>query len=117
MFTRNGRQNFGVAVLAGVHVQEKIGESAFQAGAQAFVNGKARACDFYRCVEIQNPRAFAQFPVGFRFEIELRRGTPAAHFHVVRGGFAHGYAGVRNIRDGEQEILQLFIQLGDLPID
>ena len=57
------RQNFRVAVLAGVHVQEEIRERPFEPRAQAFVNRKARPRDFHRRVEIQNSRAFAQFPV------------------------------------------------------
>src|SRR6266705_513607 len=52
------RQDFRVAMLAGVHVEEEIREGAFESGAPAFVNGEAGAGDFRGDGEVENARAF-----------------------------------------------------------
>ena len=110
------RKDFRVAVLARVHVEEKIGEGAFEPRAQPLVDGKARAGNFDGGGKIQDSGSLADFPVRPRLEFEFGRRAPAADFHIIGGGFSHRDARVRNIRHHQQEILQLFIERGDLLI-
>ena len=107
------RQNFGVAVLPGVQIEKEIGEGAFQPRAESDIHRETRTRDFYRRLEIQNARAFAQFVMRLRREIKLRRRAPAAYFDIIRRGFSHRHARVRNIRNHQQKILQPLVQLAD----
>ena len=59
---QKGRKNFGVAVLAGVHVEEEIREGSFQPRAQSFVNRESRAGDFYALTESPEFLRLRQFP-------------------------------------------------------
>src|SRR5713226_2286255 len=56
------RKNFRVAVLTGVHVEEKICKRAFEPRSPASVNCKSRAGDFRGGLEIQDSRALADLP-------------------------------------------------------
>src|SRR6202050_628507 len=100
-------------MFAGVNVEEKIRESAFEARAQTFVDRESRARNLCGGLEIQNAGIFANFPVRARLEVKLRRSSPAPDFHIISGAFSHRHAGVRNIRDGEQKLFQAFVQLVD----
>ncbi len=108
-----GRQNFGVAVFARVHIEKEIGERAFEPRSESFVNRETRSRYFHRGLKIQNSCALAEFPVRPRREIEFRRLARTPHLHVVRCAFAHGDARVRNIRNGQQKFLQCVVHFGD----
>ncbi len=107
---QEGRQHFGVAVLAGVHVEHEIDERALQLRAQAPVQGEARAGDLGGALEIQDAQFRAQVPVRLGLEIELRRLAHAPHFHVVVGVSAHRHGFVRHIGDAGQQFAELLVQ-------
>ncbi len=105
------RQHFREPVLARMHIEEKIRERPFEPRAESFVNREARARNFDRRVEIENPRTFANFPVRLRREIEFRRRAPAPHLDVIRRARPHRHTRVRNIRNRHQKQLQPLVQL------
>src|SRR5437879_7323003 len=100
-------------MLAGVDVEEKVGEGAFEARSPAFVNGKARPRDFRGNREIENSGSFADFPVGLWRKIEFRRRTPAADFFVVGCACTHGHGRMRNIGDSEEKFALRGVEFGD----
>ena len=48
------RQHFGISVVLRMHIQHEIDQRAFQFRAQAHVNGKPRAGDLRRAIEIED---------------------------------------------------------------
>ncbi len=110
---QEGRQDLREAGLARVHVEKEIRDGALEPRAEALVNGEARARDFHGRLEIEDFQRLAQFPMGLRGEIELRRRAPAAHLHVVRRALAHRDARVRDVRNRQHELAKLFVQLHD----
>ena len=90
------RQHFGVAVLAGVHVQHEVDQRALQLRAQAPVDGEARAGDFGGALEIQDAEVRARGPNAlWASKSKLRRRAPAADFDVIVGALAGGHGVVR----------------------
>ena len=65
-----GRQDFGVAVMAGVEVEHEVGDGAFEACSLAVVDDEARAGDFGGALEVEDAEAFADLPVGQGGEVE-----------------------------------------------
>src|SRR6266852_8488785 len=110
---KEGRQDFGVAVLTGVHVEKEIREGALEASSPAFINGEAGARDFRGGGEVENAGTLADFPVWLGSEIEFRRRAPAADFFIVSCACADGNGRVRNIRDGKEEFALRGVQLSD----
>src|SRR5712691_1553684 len=107
---QEGRQDFRVAVLAGVDIEEEIREGALKAGSPAFVNGKARTRDFRCSLQIQDPRARSNLPVRLRLKIKFRCHTPAPHLDILRRAVPDRYAGVRKIRNLEKHDFLLLCQ-------
>ena len=105
------RQNFGVAVLAGVQVEHEVGQRPLQLRAQLPVDSKTRARDLGGALQIQNSQRLSQIPVRLGREIELRRLAPAADFLVVRRRAAHGHARVRHVGNPDQQPAQLAVEL------
>src|SRR5216683_1381035 len=101
---QEGRQDFRVAMLAGVDVEEKIGEGAFESGAPPFVNSKARAGDFRGGGEVEDTGALTDFPMRLGSEIEFGWRAPAANFDILCRAVPNGHAGVRQIRNHEQKV-------------
>src|SRR5439155_9401470 len=99
-------------MLAGVDVEEKVGEGAFEARSPAFVNGKACSCDFRGYREIEDSGSFADFPVGLWRKIEFRSPTPAADFYVVGCACTHGHGRMRNIGDSEEKFALRGVEFG-----
>src|ERR1700674_5076102 len=60
---QEGRQNFGVAVLACVDIEKEICEGALKASSPALVNGEARAGDLRGGGEIEDAGAFSDLPL------------------------------------------------------
>ena len=65
-----GRQDFGVAVLAGVEVEHEVGEGALEAGSLAVVDDEAGAGDLGGALEVEDAEALAELPVGEGGEVE-----------------------------------------------
>src|SRR5258708_31436374 len=106
-------ENFRVAVLARVHVQEKVCKRALQPRAPASVNGKSRAGNLGSCGQIENARALADFPVRLRLKIKFLRFTPAPHFCVVGSARANRNRRMRNVRNSQQEIALRSVEFRD----
>ncbi len=94
------RQNLGVAVLAGVEVEHEVGEGAFETCSLAEVDDEAGARDFCGAVEVEDAERFAELPVGFGGEVELRLFAPDFFFAIAMLVFADGHAVLRQIRAG-----------------
>src|SRR5207245_1128790 len=112
-----GRENFRITVLARVHVQEKICKGAFEARTPALIDGKARAGDFGGSLEIQDSRAFANFPVRPRMKIEFRWCAPAAHFLVVSSRATDRHARVRYVGNRKQQVALPGIKHSNASVD
>src|SRR5713226_9265587 len=110
---QEGRQDFRVAVLAGVDVEKKIREGAFKAGAPAFVDRETRAGDFRGGGKIEDACPFTDFPMRFGSEIKFWGSAPAADFFVIRSAGAHGNGGVRKVGNSKQQVTLRGVQRGD----
>ena len=107
------RKNFGVAVLARVHIEKKIRQRAFQPRSPAFVDRKSRTGDLRGGGQIENSGALADFPMRLRREIELRRRAPAADFDIVVRAVPHRHAGMRHVRNRQQKLALRRVELSD----
>ena len=96
----------GITVLAGVGVEHELRQGAVQAGGLAFHQAEARTGQGGGGFKIK-PELFAQVHMVFDFEIKLARRTHTAHFHVFGFIFAHRHALVRQIRNAEQQGIDL----------
>src|ERR1700688_474010 len=96
-----------------MHIEEEICECTFEARSPAFVHGETGAGDFGGGGQIQNSRALADFPVGARREVKFRWRAPAAHFYIIRGTGTHRYAGMRDIRNGKQQLALRIVKLAN----
>ena len=74
-----GREDFGVAVLAGVQVEHEVGQRAFEAGSLAEVDDEARAGDLGGALEVEDAEALADLPV------RAGRGRSKCRRRVARG--------------------------------
>ncbi len=118
------RQDLGETPLARVEVEHEADEGPLQPGARAHGDGEARARNLGRPLEIQDAQALADVPVGLGVEIEIWRRPPATDFPVVFGAAADGNGFVRDVRDIEQGLPDLFfdgletlVEAGDLVAD
>ena len=84
-------------------VEEEIGEGPFKARTPAFVNSKASASDFGGRLEIQDARAFADFPMRPGLEVKFRRLTPPAHFLIVGRAGTDRHARMRHVGNRQQQ--------------
>ena len=102
------RQHFPVAMLCGVHIQHVIDERPLESGSRSGQYGKAGFGHAHRTVEIQNAERFAKIPVGLGRSRELRRRSPSAHFNIVSLIPAVRDRGVREVRNAQRDMGQLF---------
>ncbi len=116
-----GGRNFGVAMFAGVEVEEVIDERAFQPCAESLEEDEAAARNFGRRFEINQAELRADFPVRFRLEIEGRRFANDSFDAVLLRAVADRHRVVVDVGNAEQEVGQfglassnLLINLGDL---
>src|SRR5688500_5089763 len=66
------RGNLGVSVGPGMQIEEEIDQGPLQARAPADIAGERAATDFGSALEIKQSKAFTNFEVGARREIEPR---------------------------------------------
>ena len=112
-----GGQDLGVGVLARVQVEHEIDEGALEAGARAGVDGEPRPGDLRGPLEVEDPEAGSDLPVRQRLEVELPWLAPAAHLDVVLRGFPPRHALVRDVRDGQEPLLEGRIDRGHLRVE
>ena len=82
-----GREDFGVAVFAGVQVEHEADESALKTGSGAHVDGKARAAELGRPLQIENPQRLAQLPVRPGLKVKDRLFAPSFDGKIIGLGF------------------------------
>ena len=114
---QEGRQHLGIAVLAGVHVEHEVDERALELRAHAPIEGKARAGDLGRALEIQDAQLRAQVPVRLGLEIEAGRLAHAPHLDVRVRVPAHRHGFVRHVGDAGQNLAELLVERGHLPLE
>jgi hypothetical protein len=73
-----GRQDFGVAVLARVKVEHEADQRALELRAVAPVDGEAGAGNFRRAFQVEDAELRAQFPMWFRLKRIFRDRSPSA---------------------------------------
>ena len=105
-----------VAMLVDMQVDHELRQGAVQAGDRAAQQGKARAGELGRGLEVQPAVALAEGDVVLDLEVELARGAPAAHFDVAVFVFTDRYAGVRQVGDGQEDLVQLGLDLVQLDL-
>src|SRR5262249_18508379 len=105
------QRELGVTVPSGVQVQEILGDGPLQLSADALEDGKARARQLRRPGEIEDAQALADGRVIGWFEIEYRQIAPPAYLYGEVLRVAIRAAVLRQVRDLQQQRLQLTIQL------
>src|SRR6202163_1473216 len=79
-----GRQNFRITVR-GMRIEKEGGQTALHARTEAAIERETSAGNLGGALEIQNPRAFRNFPMGPRLKIKLWRRPPSAHLDISAG--------------------------------
>ncbi len=95
-----------------MHVEHEADEGTFEAGARTHVDGEARTAEFGGAFEVEDAELFAEFPVRFWGEVEVRLFAPGFDREIVFLGFAGGdfIAGeIGNAREGKAH---LFVESG-----
>ena len=105
------QRELGVTVPSGVQVQEELGDGPLQLGADALEDGEPRAGQFRRPGEIEDAQALADGRVISRLEVEHRQIAPPAYLDGEVLRVAVRAAVLRQVRDLQQQRLQLVIQL------
>ena len=107
-----GRQNFRIAVLAGVQVQHEVGQGALKPGTRAVVKGEAGTGDFGRAIEVEDVQGFAELPMGFGREVEgwLLAVTLDKTVAVLVGALRH--VGLRQVWKGFENAAEFGIATG-----
>ena len=104
-----GRQDFGVAVLAGVEVEHEVGDGALEAGSLAIVDDEAGAGDFGGAFEVEDAEAFADFPMGEGGEVEGAGRAPGFFYGVGALVGADGDDVLGEVGDGLQDGAKLVV--------
>ena len=100
-------------MFPGVYIKKEICECAFQACSPAFVHSESRPGYLRGGRQIQNSRALPDFPMRSRRKVKLGRRTPPPDFHVVCRVRTHRHAGMRDIRNREQQLALRIVKLGN----
>src|SRR5208337_4210044 len=92
---------------------KEIRQGALQPRSPALVYGEPRAGNPRSRFQVQDTRVFPNLPVRLWLKIEFPRSAPAAHLLVVLGAMTRRHAGMRNVRNGEQQFALSGVQFGD----
>src|ERR1039458_9476419 len=109
-----GRQDLGVAVLAGRDVEHPGDQGTLQPGALAAQDGEAGPADLGGALEVEDAEPVPQLEVGARLEVEVRGVAPGANRDVAAVVGADGGGLVRRVGDIEEERLDAPLQLAQL---
>ncbi len=91
------RQHLRVAPLARVQIEHEVDQRALEPRAGSELHREPRAGDLRGAREVENAEAFADLPVGLRFEGEVPRLSPFPLFAVRRFVGAAGNRRVGNV--------------------
>ena len=97
------RRDFGVAVLGRVQIQQELDQRPFQPRAPVRVEQEAAAGKLRPPREVHELERLAQLDVRLGIEGELGLGTPVLYFGIVGAGFAQRHAGVRGVRQADED--------------
>ena len=98
-----GRQDFGIGLLARVQVEHEADQRALQLRAIAPVNGEAGSGDFGGPFQVEDAELRAQLPVRLRLEVERPHLAPLLHFHVAALVGSNRDFIAREIRDARED--------------
>ena len=115
--TRKGVDDFSVAVLGGVEIEEVVDERAFEPSPLSFIDDEAAAGNFGRGVQIEQTEFLAEFPMGLRLKCEFRRFADDALDAVVLRRSADGNGIVIDVGDAQEGVGQFGIDLGESLIE
>src|ERR1700757_446576 len=94
-------------MLGRVPIEHEGYERAGQTRAGTAQYRKARAGNLGRALEIDDAERCPEVPMGLRLELERRRRTVPAHFHVLRVRRSDGNARMRQIGQRQQRLRAL----------
>ena len=97
------RRDFGVAVLRRVQIEQHGDERSLQFCAPVRVEQECAAGKFRAARKVDELQLLAQFDVRLGFEGKLRLAAPLANLRVLLRRLANGHAGVRQIRQANQD--------------
>ena len=78
------RQRFDITMLARLHFEHEVDQRAFESRTRAVEDRKTRRSDLRGAFEIEYAECAAEIDVVLRFEIKLRRLSPATNFSIRR---------------------------------
>ena len=91
-------------MLARVDVEHEVGQSTFQTGSEAPVDGKARTGKFGGSCQIKHAKLLTDFPMRLGCKSKLWRRAPAAHFHIGMFVVADRHAVLRQVGDATKNV-------------
>ena len=106
------RRNLRVAVLRRVEFEEELNQRPLQPRAPVRVEQEAAAGELRAAREVHELERLAQLDVGLGLERELRLRAPVLHLRVVGGGSAQRHAGVRRVRQADENGIARGLGLG-----
>src|SRR5262245_32533070 len=92
------RLDFSIPVISGMQIQHEVDERPGESSPETGQTSEARAGDFGRALEVENPERGPKLPVRPRLEVERSRVTMASDFNVVRRARARWHTLMRQIR-------------------
>ena len=93
-------------------VEHEADEGSFEAGTCAHVDGEARTAELGGALEVEDAELFAEFPVRFGSEIEVRLFAPGLDGDVVFFGLAGGDFVARQVGDAGEGEAHLLVECG-----
>ncbi len=96
----------------GVQIEKEVDQGSRQARAEPLEQGEAGPGEPGRGLEVENTESFPDLPVGQGREGKFRDRAPAPDFHVVPLVVPLGHVVVAEIGDGQDDLLQLFLDPG-----
>ncbi|MNL08200.1 hypothetical protein D3C87_1289080 [compost metagenome] len=109
-----GRQDLGVAVVAGVKVEHEADERPLELSTGAAHHHEARTRQLGGPLEVEHAQGLTDFPVGLGLVRELRGRSPAANLDVLVLGEPFGNRRVHQVGDLVHQGLTLGLVLGHL---
>ena len=96
-------------MLACVQVEHEVGKSTLKARSLAEVDDEARTRDLGGTVEVEDAESFADLPVGFSREVELRLLAPGFLHAIAVLVLAYRNRVVGQVRQRLQDLAQTFV--------
>ena len=111
------RLHLDVSVLAGVQIEHEVDERARHPGAHPHQHREPGAAHARRALEVDDAERGADLPMRPRIEVERRRLAVPAHELIVLCRPADRHAGVRQVRQRQQQCRALVLGLIELDLE